>query len=68
MPLLTHALGLLRRTPAPHAMRKAGITSKPAKDPITPAQQAIALSVMFVTFLIPFGWTLSHIENYKHRS
>ncbi|KAK6472657.1 cytochrome c oxidase subunit 8B [Huso huso] len=46
---------------------KAGITAKPAKDVITPAQQAFAMGTMFVTILLPAGWVLSHLEDYKRR-
>uniref|UniRef100_A0A674JE53 Cytochrome c oxidase subunit 8A, mitochondrial n=1 Tax=Terrapene triunguis TaxID=2587831 RepID=A0A674JE53_9SAUR len=29
--------------------------------------QAIALTVMFATFLIPSGWVLAHMEDYKRK-
>lgn len=29
--------------------------------------QAIALIVMFATVLIPSGWILAHMEDYKHK-
>uniref|UniRef100_A0ACB8G219 Uncharacterized protein n=1 Tax=Sphaerodactylus townsendi TaxID=933632 RepID=A0ACB8G219_9SAUR len=46
---------------------KASMGSNPPKEIITPAEQAIAMSVMFMTFLIPSSWILCHLENYKHR-
>ncbi|XP_028648953.1 cytochrome c oxidase subunit 8B, mitochondrial [Erpetoichthys calabaricus] len=46
---------------------KASITSKPPKEVITPAQSTIAMAVMFVTILLPSGWILAHLEDYKHK-
>lgn len=31
-------------------------------------EQAIGLSVMFFSFLIPAGWVLSHLDSYKKGS
>ncbi|OCT83857.1 hypothetical protein XELAEV_18021996mg [Xenopus laevis] len=67
MPLFTRTAGLLRRAINPHVMSKAGIGHKPAKDALTPAEQSIALATMFVTVLVPSGWVLSHMEDYKHK-
>ncbi|XP_008107228.1 uncharacterized protein LOC103278611 [Anolis carolinensis] len=47
---------------------KANIIAKPPKDPVSPVEQVIALSVMFAAFLIPSGWVLSHLEDYKNHS
>uniref|UniRef100_A0A8C5MTC8 Uncharacterized protein n=1 Tax=Leptobrachium leishanense TaxID=445787 RepID=A0A8C5MTC8_9ANUR len=30
-------------------------------------EQGIGLSALFMVFLIPSGWILSHLENYKSR-
>uniref|UniRef100_A0A803TXN1 Cytochrome c oxidase subunit 8A, mitochondrial n=1 Tax=Anolis carolinensis TaxID=28377 RepID=A0A803TXN1_ANOCA len=35
---------------------------------IDQCEQVIALSVMFAAFLIPSGWVLSHLEDYKNHS
>ncbi|KAF4010079.1 hypothetical protein G4228_001207 [Cervus hanglu yarkandensis] len=53
---------------------KAHITAKPAKTPTSPkvgptkAEQAIGLSVTFLSFLLPAGWVLYHLDNYKKSS
>ena len=31
-------------------------------------EQAIGLSVMFLSFLIPAGWVMYHLESYKKGS
>lgn len=31
-------------------------------------EQAIGLSVTFLSFLIPAGWVLSHLDHYKRSS
>ncbi|KAG8438131.1 hypothetical protein GDO86_008717 [Hymenochirus boettgeri] len=67
MTLFTRTLGLLRRAANPHVMSKAGVGYKPAKDQITPAEQAIALTTLFAVFLIPSGWILAHMEDYKRK-
>ncbi|XP_061577559.1 cytochrome c oxidase subunit 8B, mitochondrial [Cololabis saira] len=57
--LLTRALRT-RLVPA------AQLSSKPAKHHISAGEQAIAMSVMFVTIMGPSGWVLIHLEEYKH--
>lgn len=47
---------------------KAHISAKPARTPTSPSEQAAALVVTFLSFLIPAGWVLSHLESYKRRS
>uniref|UniRef100_A0A8C6CM51 Cytochrome c oxidase subunit 8 n=1 Tax=Moschus moschiferus TaxID=68415 RepID=A0A8C6CM51_MOSMO len=47
---------------------KAHITAKPAKTPTSPKEQAIGLSVTFLSFLLPAGWVLYHLDNYKKSS
>nr|XP_046250748.1 cytochrome c oxidase subunit 8B, mitochondrial [Scatophagus argus] len=45
----------------------ANVTTKPAKHNVTAGEQAIALTVMFVTILGPSGWILAHLEDYKNK-
>uniref|UniRef100_A0A8C7APG5 Cytochrome c oxidase subunit 8 n=1 Tax=Neovison vison TaxID=452646 RepID=A0A8C7APG5_NEOVI len=47
---------------------KAQVSTKPARTPTSPTEQAIGLSVMFFSFLIPAGWVLSHLDSYKKGS
>ncbi|XP_005401936.1 PREDICTED: cytochrome c oxidase subunit 8B, mitochondrial-like [Chinchilla lanigera] len=47
---------------------KAHISAKPARTPTSPMEQAVGISVMFITFLVPAGWVLSHLESYKKSS
>ncbi|KAF5918339.1 hypothetical protein HPG69_007561 [Diceros bicornis minor] len=47
---------------------KAHVSAKPARTPTSPMEQAIGLSVTFLSFLIPAGWVLYHLENYKRSS
>ncbi|MBN3309943.1 cytochrome c oxidase subunit 8B [Amia ocellicauda] len=46
---------------------RARLTEKPAKEVITPVEQGIALVAMFATILVPSGWILANLENYKRR-
>ncbi|KAB1251503.1 Cytochrome c oxidase subunit 8B; mitochondrial [Camelus dromedarius] len=47
---------------------KAHISAKPARTPTSPKEQAVGLSAMFLSFLLPAGWVLFHMENYKRSS
>ncbi|KAF3822428.1 hypothetical protein GH733_007802 [Mirounga leonina] len=47
---------------------KAHVSAKPARTPTSPTEQAIGLSVMFLSFLIPAGWVLAHVDSYKRSS
>ncbi|XP_041074787.1 cytochrome c oxidase subunit 8B, mitochondrial [Polyodon spathula] len=67
MPVLSRTFRLLNASVRQQIIPKASITAKPAKDVITPAQQAFAMGTMFVTILLPAGWILSHLEDYKRR-
>ncbi|KAJ1178339.1 hypothetical protein NDU88_003585 [Pleurodeles waltl] len=64
---VVRSLGLLRSATRRPFLQRAHISAKPAKEVVTPAQQAVALGTMFVIFLIPSGWILAHLEDYKHR-
>ncbi|XP_036964364.1 cytochrome c oxidase subunit 8B, mitochondrial [Acanthopagrus latus] len=45
----------------------ANVASKPAKNNISAGEQAIALTVMFMTILGPSSWILAHLEDYKKK-
>ncbi|XP_053105935.1 uncharacterized protein LOC128324839 [Hemicordylus capensis] len=47
---------------------RANIVGNPAKHPLSVAEQAIGLVVMFATFLVPSGYILANLEHYKQRS
>uniref|UniRef100_A0A8C2YCQ2 Uncharacterized protein n=1 Tax=Coturnix japonica TaxID=93934 RepID=A0A8C2YCQ2_COTJA len=47
---------------------RAGVTSKPPEHPVSPAEQAIAMTVMFTCLLGPAAWVLAHVEHYKSRA
>ncbi|XP_039987882.1 cytochrome c oxidase subunit 8B, mitochondrial [Xiphias gladius] len=51
----------LRTQPVPVA----NLSSKPAKHNVTAGEQAIAMTVFFVTILGPSGWILAHLGDYK---
>uniref|UniRef100_A0A3Q3XLY6 Cytochrome c oxidase subunit 8B n=1 Tax=Mola mola TaxID=94237 RepID=A0A3Q3XLY6_MOLML len=62
---LPAASRLLRSALRTHLVPVARVTSKPAKHTINAWEQAVALTVMFVTILGPSGWILAHLEDYK---
>ncbi|XP_020514538.1 cytochrome c oxidase subunit 8B [Labrus bergylta] len=64
---LPAASRLLRSALRTQLVPVANVASKPAKHNITAGEQAIALTVMFVTILGPSGWILSHLEDYKKK-
>ncbi|XP_015193562.1 cytochrome c oxidase subunit 8B [Lepisosteus oculatus] len=64
---LNHTFRLLGRTLRQQITPKASITSKPPKEVITPGEQAVALVAMFIAILVPSGWILSHLDDYKRR-
>lgn len=61
------AFRLLNATVRKQIVPRANIVSGPPEEIVTPADQAIALIVMFATVLIPSGWVLAHMEDYKHK-
>ncbi|KAM6926048.1 cytochrome c oxidase subunit 8B [Lycodopsis pacificus] len=56
---------LLRSALRTQLVPAANLSSKPAKHNITAAEQAVAMTVLFVAILGPSGWILSHLEDYK---
>ncbi|KAM5247965.1 cytochrome c oxidase subunit 8A, mitochondrial [Ctenodactylus gundi] len=63
-PLLLRGLtGPARRLPAPRAR----IHSKPPREQLGTMEVVVGLASCFVCFLLPSGWILSHLENYKKR-
>uniref|UniRef100_H0XUX7 Cytochrome c oxidase subunit 8 n=2 Tax=Otolemur TaxID=30610 RepID=H0XUX7_OTOGA len=68
MPKLPPTLRLLQAPLRCWAVPKMHVSAKPARTPTSPAEQAVGLSMMFVSFLVPAGWVLSHLESYKRSS
>lgn len=63
-PLLLRGLtGPARRLPVPRAQ----IHSKPPREQLGTMDIAIGFTSCFLCFLLPSGWVLSHLENYKKR-
>uniref|UniRef100_A0A8C4J2G8 COX8A oxidase n=1 Tax=Dromaius novaehollandiae TaxID=8790 RepID=A0A8C4J2G8_DRONO len=60
--------GLLAAALRSQRVPRARVTSKPPEEPLSTAEQVIALSVMFSCFLIPTAWILSNLEHYKSKS
>ncbi|XP_008292677.1 cytochrome c oxidase subunit 8B [Stegastes partitus] len=58
---------LLRGALRTQVLPVANLTSKPAKHSISAGEQAIAMTVLFVTILGPSGWVLAHLEDYKKK-
>ncbi|MEE6514707.1 hypothetical protein FKM82_023039 [Ascaphus truei] len=49
------------------AASKRGITSKPARNPMSTGEALVGFSAFVVCFMIPSGWVLSNMESYKKR-
>ncbi|XP_017376834.2 cytochrome c oxidase subunit 8A, mitochondrial-like, partial [Cebus imitator] len=63
-PLLLRGLtGSARRLPVPHAR----VHSLPPEQKLGVLELAIGLTSCMVTFLLPAGWILLHLESYKKR-
>uniref|UniRef100_A0A8C0V441 Uncharacterized protein n=1 Tax=Cyanistes caeruleus TaxID=156563 RepID=A0A8C0V441_CYACU len=46
---------------------QAQLRSHPPEHPLSAGEQAIALAMMFSSFLLPTGWVLANIHNYRSR-
>uniref|UniRef100_A0A8C9AM95 Cytochrome c oxidase subunit 8 n=1 Tax=Prolemur simus TaxID=1328070 RepID=A0A8C9AM95_PROSS len=68
MPRLPPGLRLLQAPLRCWVVPKVHVSAKPARTPISPAEQAVGLSMMFLSFLVPAGWVLSHLDSYKKGS
>uniref|UniRef100_A0A8C3WZ20 Cytochrome c oxidase subunit 8 n=1 Tax=Catagonus wagneri TaxID=51154 RepID=A0A8C3WZ20_9CETA len=61
-PLLLRGLtGPARRLLVPRAQ----VHSKPPREQLGTMEIAVAITSCFVSFLLPSGWVLVHLENYK---
>ncbi|TSR99381.1 hypothetical protein Baya_12151 [Bagarius yarrelli] len=47
--------------------RSSSIYSKPPKTKIGPGQSFFIMSVFAVALLLPAGWILHHLPEYRHR-
>ncbi|XP_060783106.1 cytochrome c oxidase subunit 8B, mitochondrial [Neoarius graeffei] len=64
---LSRSSGLLRAALRHNFTPRANISAKPAKHVVSTGEHAIAMVAMFVTILVPSGWILTHLEDYKKR-
>ncbi|XP_075998348.1 cytochrome c oxidase subunit 8B [Genypterus blacodes] len=64
---LPRVSGLFRSALRTQMVPAANWSAKPAKHPISAGEQVIALTTMFVTILVPSGWVLANLENYKKK-
>ncbi|OWK57521.1 Cytochrome c oxidase subunit 8B, mitochondrial [Lonchura striata] len=46
---------------------RAQLRSHPPENILSTGEQAIALTLMFTSFLVPTAWVLSNIYNYRSR-
>ncbi|XP_066108607.1 cytochrome c oxidase subunit 8B, mitochondrial-like [Saccopteryx bilineata] len=65
---LAPAIRLLQAPLRGCVVPKAHISAKPAKSPTSAPEQATALVVTFISFMVPAGWVLSHLDSYKKSS
>ncbi|XP_031240519.1 cytochrome c oxidase subunit 8B, mitochondrial-like [Mastomys coucha] len=68
MPRFAPFLRLLQAPVKYTVVPKAHVSAKPAKTPTSAMEQAVGISATFVSFLVPAGWVLSHLESYKKSS
>uniref|UniRef100_A0A8D2CQF2 Cytochrome c oxidase subunit 8 n=1 Tax=Sciurus vulgaris TaxID=55149 RepID=A0A8D2CQF2_SCIVU len=68
MQRLTPVTQLLQAPLRCWAVPKAHVSAKPARTPTSPMEQAVGIFTMFVSFLVPAGWVLVHLESYKKSS
>ncbi|TFK02309.1 putative polypeptide N-acetylgalactosaminyltransferase 8 [Platysternon megacephalum] len=61
------AFRLLNATVRNQIVPRANIASGAPEEIVTPVDQAIAMTVFFAAFLIPSGWILAHMEDYKRK-
>ncbi|KAK3535694.1 hypothetical protein QTP70_020574 [Hemibagrus guttatus] len=67
MQALSRSSGLFRTAMRQHLTQRANISAKPAKNVVSTGEHMIAMLTMFVTILVPSGWILANLENYKKR-
>ncbi|KAM9470679.1 cytochrome c oxidase subunit 8B [Clarias gariepinus] len=67
MQALSLSSGLFRAALRQHLTPRASITSKPAKHVLSTGEQLVAMATMFMTILVPSGWILTNLEEYKKK-
>ncbi|KAG7329472.1 hypothetical protein KOW79_007646 [Hemibagrus wyckioides] len=67
MQALSRSSGLFRAALRQHLTPRANISAKPAKHVMSTGEHVIAMVTMFVTILVPSGWILANLEDYKKR-
>ncbi|XP_036605905.1 cytochrome c oxidase subunit 8A, mitochondrial-like [Trichosurus vulpecula] len=58
---LTRPARSLVRVPRP------ALHTRPAREELSTLEKAVGLAASFVCLLVPGGWILSHLENYKKK-
>ncbi|XP_036621190.1 cytochrome c oxidase subunit 8A, mitochondrial [Trichosurus vulpecula] len=46
---------------------RAALHARPAREELSTLEKAVGLAASFVCLLVPGGWILSHLENYKKK-
>ncbi|KAG9265742.1 cytochrome c oxidase subunit 8B, mitochondrial [Astyanax mexicanus] len=68
---LLRGLARIRSAPAlrgANFTQRANINTKPAKDPVGPMETTVGLTMFSIAILVPSGWVLANLEDYKKRA
>ncbi|KAJ8266128.1 hypothetical protein GJAV_G00126250 [Gymnothorax javanicus] len=51
----------------PTIFQRAGLVTRPAKEPVNAVETAIGIGLFSLAILGPMGWILSNLESYKSK-